>query len=238
MKNPIFVGNVKKMKIHREGHRILLILLISLFIINLSYYSFLKKEDWVSWLVSGLSFCFFLMIMHFFRKPERIVEKNSNKIYSPADGTIVAIEEVEENSFFKETRLQVSIFMSPLNMHMNLFPLSGVVDFVKHERGKHWVAWIPKSSKENERTSVVIRHENETQIMVRQIAGAVARRIVTYCQTGARVMQGDELGFIKFGSRVDLFLPVDMELKVKLDQKVHANKTLIASFKSEAFEID
>jgi phosphatidylserine decarboxylase len=171
------------------------------------------------------------MILHFFRKPERIVEKNKNKIYAPADGTIVAIEEVEENTYFKETRLQISIFMSPLNMHMNLFPLSGVVDFVKHEGGKHWVAWIPKSSKENERTSVVIRHENEIQIMVRQIAGAVARRIVTYCKTGGEVIQGDELGFIKFGSRVDLFLPVEMKLKVKLDQKVQANKTLIASFK-------
>lgn len=231
MKNPIFVGNVMKMKIHREGHRILLILLISLLIINLTYYSFFKKEEWVSWVVSGLSLCFFLMIMHFFRKPERIVEKNKNSIYSPADGTIVAIEEVEENSYFRETRLQVSIFMSPLNMHMNLFPLSGIVDFVEHERGKHWVAWIPKSSKENERTSVVIRHKNDIQIMVRQIAGAVARRIVTYCKTGTEVIQGDELGFIKFGSRVDMFLPLDMELNVKLDQKVQANKTLIASFK-------
>lgn len=219
------------MKIHKEGHRILSVLIIALVLINITYYLFFKKEDWVSYLVSGLSFLFFLNVLHFFRRPERKILKNENRIFAPADGTIVAIEEVEENLYFNETRLQVSIFMSPLNVHMNLYPISGVVDFVKHERGMHWVAWIPKSSRDNERTSVVIKHENGTSIMVRQIAGAVARRIVTYCNPQSKVAQGEELGFIKFGSRVDMFLPKGMNINVELDQKVKANSSIIASFK-------
>jgi len=218
-------------KIHKEGHRILSVLIIALVLINITYYLFFKKEDWVSYLVSGLSFLFFLNVLHFFRRPERKILKNENRIFAPADGTIVAIEEVEENLYFNETRLQVSIFMSPLNVHMNLYPISGVVDFVKHERGMHWVAWIPKSSRDNERTSVVIKHENGTSIMVRQIAGAVARRIVTYCNPQSKVAQGEELGFIKFGSRVDMFLPKGMNINVELDQKVKANSSIIASFK-------
>ncbi len=219
------------MKIHKEGHRILSVLIITLVLINITYYLFFKKEDWVSYLVSGLSFLFFLNVLHFFRSPKRKILKNENGIFAPADGTIVAIEEVEENLYFNETRLQVSIFMSPLNVHMNLYPISGVVDFVKHERGMHWVAWSPKSSRENERTSVVIKHENGTSIMVRQIAGAVARRIVTYCNPQSEVAQGEELGFIKFGSRVDLFLPKEMNINVELDQKVKVNSSIIASFK-------
>ncbi len=219
------------MKIHKEGHRILLILFIVLVLLNISYYSFYKKEDWVSYLITGLSVLFFLNVLHFFRSPKRRILKNENGIFAPADGSIVAIEEVKEDLYFNETRLQISIFMSPLNVHMNLYPISGVVDFVEHERGMHWVAWIPKSSRENERTSVVITHENGVSIMVRQIAGAVARRIVTYCKPNLKVAQGEELGFIKFGSRVDLFLPKEMNINVELDQKVKANSTVIASFK-------
>ena len=219
------------MKIHKEGHRILLILFIVLVLLNISYYSFYKKEDWVSYLITGLSVLFFLNVLHFFRSPKRRILKNENGIFAPADGSIVAIEEVKEDLYFNETRLQISIFMSPLNVHMNLYPISGVVDFVKHERGMHWVAWIPKSSRDNERTSVVITHENGVSIMVRQIAGAVARRIVTYCKPNLKVAQGEELGFIKFGSRVDLFLPKEMNINVELDQKVKANSTVIASFK-------
>ncbi len=219
------------MRIHKEGHRILCVLFIVLILFNITYYSFYKKEDWVSYLVTGLSLLFLLSVLHFFRSPKRRVLKDEKMIYAPADGTIVAIEEVEEDLYFNETRLQVSIFMSPLNVHMNLYPISGVVDFVKHERGMHWVAWIPKSSRENERTSVVITHENGVSIMVRQIAGAVARRIVTYCKPNFKVAQGEELGFIKFGSRVDLFLPKGMNINVELDQKVKANSSIIASFK-------
>ena len=221
------------MKIHKEGHRILSVLFIVLVFFNIFYYLFYKKDDWVSYLVTGLSILLYLNVLHFFRSPKRKILKDENGIFAPADGTIVAIEEVEEKLYFNETRLQVSIFMSPLNTHMNLYPISGVVDFVKHEQGMHWVAWIPKSSRDNERTSIVITHKNGVSIMVRQIAGAVARRIVTYCKPNFKVAQGEELGFIKFGSRVDMFLPKEMKINVELDQKVKANSSIIASFKEQ-----
>ena len=173
-----------------------------------------------------LFFCYI-----FFRSPKRNINPDENLVFSPADGTVVAIEEVLEDQYFHEKRIQVSIFMSPLNVHVNFCPVSGQVEYVNHEPGNHLVAYHPKSSIENERTSVVIKHENGTKLMVRQIAGALARRIVTYCKPEKGVRQGDQLGFIKFGSRVDLFLPLDVKCSVELDQKVKGNKTVIAIIK-------
>ena len=219
------------MRIYREGYRILVILLILLVLINLALLPVHHGMGWIFYGLVASSIIFYLLVVYFFRKPKRNIIPDDNKVFSPADGTIVAIEEVMENLYYHEKRLQVSIFMSPLNIHVNFYPISGIVDYVNHEEGFHWVAWHPKSSKENERTSVVIKHENGNIIMVRQIAGAVARRIITYSKAEKVVKQGDQLGFIKFGSRVDVFLPLNTNLNVKLDDKVKGNKTILANFK-------
>ena len=153
---------------------------------------------------------------------------NEEQVFSPADGTIVAIEEIEENAYFNCKMRQISVFMSPLNTHINHFPVSGKVVYKQHDPGNYWVAWHPKSSSENERTSIVIQNEAGTELMVRQIAGAVARRIVTYPNLKDICKQGEELGFIKFGSRVDIFLPLEIETLVTLHQKVKSKKTLLA----------
>lgn len=157
--------------------------------------------------------------------------KDSKKVYAPADGVVVSIEETYEEEFLKEKRKLVSIFMSPLNVHMNLFPVSGTIVYNKYHPGKYLVAWHPKSSKENERTTIVTEMEDGTRILVRQIAGAVARRIVNYAEEGLSVNQGDELGFIKFGSRVDVFLPMDAEINATIDQVTRAGISIIATFK-------
>lgn len=218
------------MTIHREGYRIIVLFLLALIVVNIVFIPFHHFRGWLFYLISGGSAFFFLFVILFFRKPKRSVKFNSNHILAPADGSIVAIEEVLEELYFHDSRLQVSIFMSPLNIHMNFCSISGTVEYMNHEPGNYWVAWHPKSSKENERTSIVIKHSNGIPILIRQIAGAVARRIVTYLKPGNEVQQGDELGFIKFGSRVDIFLPLNVKLNVGLDQKVKGNKTVIASF--------
>jgi len=164
----------------------------------------------------------------FFRMPEREVEPDPVLVYSPADGEVVVIEETFENEYFRDNRLQISIFMSPLNMHSNKYPISGKVKYVRYHPGKKIVAWHPKSSELNERSTIVVESENGTEIMIRQIAGAVARRIVTYSKEGDIVRQGDELGFIKFGSRVDVFLPAGTLAEVPLMEQVRANRTVIA----------
>ena len=219
------------MVIHREGYRILIILFILLVLINLALFSVHHGTGWFFYGLLASSIIFYLLVVYFFRKPKRNFTPDDNKIFSPADGTVVAIEEVMEDLYYHEKRLQVSIFMSPLNVHVNYYPISGIVDYVNHEQGFHWVAWHPKSSKENERTSIVIKHKNGNDIMVRQIAGAVARRIVTYSKVEKAVKQGDQLGFIKFGSRVDVFLPLNTNLNIKLDDKVKGNNTILADFK-------
>ena len=211
--------------IHREGHRMLIVLGIILIVVNVGV-----SLTWpgLLWIFSLASVVFFALVLQFFRNPTRSIPKVDDQlIYAPADGQVVVIEEAEETEYFNSKRLQVSIFMSPLNVHVNRNPLSGEVRYLKHHPGKYLVAWHPKSSTENERTTVVIKN-GQTEVLLRQIAGAMAKRIRNYLSIGDRITQGSEMGFIKFGSRVDLFLPLDAEVKVNIGDKVKGNKTVIA----------
>lgn len=214
------------MIIHKEGISILIKLLLGLSIVCLGIFY------WIPSIYTGalvLSSVLFLLVLQFFRNPNRqILSPNDNKIYAPADGKVVVIEEAVENEYFKDKRLQVSIFMSPLNVHVNRNPISGIVNYIKHHEGKYLVAWHPKSSSENERTTVVIENEG-AEVLLRQIAGAVAKRIVNYLEEGDQVIQGRDMGFIKFGSRVDLFLPIGTKINVEIGDKVKGNRTVIAS---------
>ena len=213
------------MTIHKEGRHLLLTVASILVLLNI-----LLAESLAGyyWLFLAVSIILFLLVMQFFRHPERTIEVKDNRlVYAPADGRIVAIEETKESEYLKDRRLQVSIFMSPLNVHVNRNPVSGEVKYVKHHPGKYLVASHPKSSTENERTTVVIDGDRAA-ILLRQIAGAMARRIVTYLEPGRQVEQGGELGFIKFGSRVDVFLPLDAEVLVKIEDRVKGNKTVLA----------
>jgi phosphatidylserine decarboxylase len=216
------------MSIHKEGYKILIFGFITLLILNIVVGIVWSDHLLFKWLFLILSFLFYIFILFFFRLPERNLEPEHGLVYSPADGKVVVIEETEENEYFKDTRLQVSIFMSPFNMHSNRYPVSGKVKYVIYHPGKNMVAWHPKSSEYNERSSIVIETNDGKEILVRQIAGAMARRIVTYAKKDQEVTQGDELGFIKFGSRVDVFLPVGTEIEVPILQHVRANKSIIA----------
>ena len=216
------------MKIHREGRFILLTSFMVLLLLNLLVAHYNEPSYWRQ-TFHFLSIVFFLLLLNFFRYPKRLYKGDlEGTVVAPADGTIVAIEEVEENEWFKERRLQVSIFMTIFNVHANWVPFAGVVMYAKHHNGRFMAAYLPKSSTENERSSVVIRSEKGEEVLVRQVAGALARRIVTYPKKRKNYSINDELGFIKFGSRVDLFLPLDAELFVEMDQKVKGNKTKIA----------
>lgn len=213
------------MKIHKEGYKILIVGAIALAIVNAIVFWLIPNWLTLSYIVTGV---LFLLILQFFRSPWReIMMPNDNLVYAPADGKIVAIEEVNEDEYFEDKRIQISIFMSPTNVHVNRNPIGGTVNYFRYHPGKYLVAWHPKSSTENERTTIVIGN-GETEILLRQIAGAVAKRIVNYLNVGEKVQQGDEMGFIKFGSRVDLFLPLDAKINVKLNQKVKGNRTVIA----------
>ncbi len=213
------------MKIHKEGHKILICLALTLAVINTLVYWYVPQ---LLLAINVLSVLFFLLVLQFFRSPKReIVIPNENVVFAPADGKIVAIEEVQENEYFEDKRIQISIFMSPTNVHVNRNPISGTVNYFKYHPGKYLVAWHPKSSTENERTTVVIDN-GEVEILLRQIAGAVAKRIVNYLEEGEKVIQGKEMGFIKFGSRVDLFLPLSANIQVSLNQKVKGNRTVLA----------
>ncbi|MEL7021263.1 MAG: phosphatidylserine decarboxylase family protein [Bacteroidota bacterium] len=213
------------MKIHREGRRILTSLAILLAICNVIIFYFFPFALQISGIISLI---LFLAVLQFFRNPKReITLTDDNIVYAPADGKIVVIEETNETEYFNAKRLQVSIFMSPTNVHVNRNPISGTVNYFKYHPGRYLVAWHPKSSTENERTTTVI-DTGETEIMMRQIAGALAKRIVNYLEVGDKVEQGKDMGFIKFGSRVDLFLPLDAKIEVEMGQKVKGNKTVIA----------
>lgn len=213
------------MTIHKEGHHLLLTLASILVLLNILLMDSLAGYYW---LFLAASTILFLLVLQFFRHPERTVEVvDGQLVYAPADGRVVAIEETEEPEYFQDRRLQISIFMSPLNVHVNRNPVGGEVKYVRHHPGKYLVASHPKSSAENERTTIVIDC-GQAVILLRQIAGAMARRIVTYLEPGRRVEQGGELGFIKFGSRVDVFLPLDTEVLVKIDDRVKGNKTVLA----------
>jgi len=214
---------------HREGQKIILFsfLLIGVSIILAHFFIDIA---WLKLTVQILDLIILIIILQFFRNPKRLAKKDFNEILSPVDGKVVVIEEVEEKEYFKDKRRQVSIFMSPVNVHVTRYPASGSITFSKYHPGKYLVAWHPKSSEENERTTVVIKTPKFGEILYRQIAGALARRIVNYAEEGESVQQGDDAGFIKFGSRVDLFLPLDCQINVKLNQKVKGAGTCIATF--------
>lgn len=218
------------MKFHKEGIPSLIITLIVITIINFLTFYFFNTYPIIVWLGYLLSAFLLITILQFFRSPKREIIINENHIIAPADGKVVVIEQVTETEYFKDNRLQISIFMSPTNVHINRYPVSGIVKYSKYHPGLFLVAWHPKSSTENERTTIVVEHKNGQQVLFRQIAGALARRIVNYAKEGDIAVQGDEFGFIKFGSRVDLLLPLNVKVNVNLDQKVFGRQTIIASF--------
>lgn len=218
------------MTIHKEGYAIIVITLIILGALNIIAHYFLPENRLAQNLGYIISALLFLLILQFFRSPSRPLEPNENLIIAPADGKVVVIEEVEEPEYFKGKRRQVSIFMSPLNVHVNWYPISGEIKYLKYHPGEYLVAWHPKSSTLNERTTIVLQNEQGKEILVRQIAGAVARRIVYYGKERQKVIQGEQLGFIKFGSRLDVYLPLDAEVLVKLEQSVKGSSTVIAKF--------
>jgi phosphatidylserine decarboxylase len=218
------------MRIHPEGYTSIGIGAIVFAVINLLSFYFLGNHwPWLSWLIFAVTLGVFLFLISFFRVPSRHRTTGENLIIAPADGKVVVIEEVEDAEYFKGKRLQISVFMSPANVHQNLNPISGEVVYNQYHKGKYLVAWHPKSSTENERHSIVIRQGNR-EVLVKQIAGALAKRIVNYTKVGQKVAQSDEYGFIKFGSRVDLLLPVGTQVKVQLNQKVQGGVTVLAEF--------
>lgn len=212
---------------HKEGYKIILIAVVLLLVSILAIDTFIEI-GWLRKIISIVFIGLFILILQFFRNPKRVTELNENNIISPVDGKVVVIEEVYEPEFFKDKRLQVSIFMSPLNVHVTRYPISGKVVLSKYHPGKYLVAWHPKASEENERTTIVIENKTIGKVLYRQIAGALARRIVNYATVGEIVEQGTDAGFIKFGSRVDLFLPLDTKIKVELNQKVSGGESVIA----------
>jgi phosphatidylserine decarboxylase len=216
------------MSIHKEGYRILITGFLILLLINIAADVFISDNMIIKWGIGFCSIMLFIFLLFFFRLPSRELEPNHGLIYAPADGKVVVIEETEEEEYFKDQRIQISIFMSAFNMHSNKYPVSGHIKYVAYHAGQKMVAWHPKSSVLNERSTVVIETIGGVEILVRQIAGAVARRIVTYSNLNQEVKQGDELGFIKFGSRVDVFLPIGTEIEIPIFHEVRANKSVIA----------
>lgn len=215
---------------HKEGHKIIFITLV--FVVG----SFFLIDEFAAneWLRKGLMIAvlvFFVLILQFFRNPERQTQVQDKCVLAPVDGKVVVIETVHENEVFKDKRIQVSVFMSPINVHVTRYPISGNISYSKYHPGKYLVAWHPKASEENERTTVVVENETFGKVLYRQIAGALAKRIVNYATLNTKAIQGADSGFIKFGSRVDLFLPLDAEIKVELNQKVRGGESVIAEMK-------
>ena len=226
------IRKLKDYRIHREGTEIIIVSFVILALLNFPLWYFLPELFCLDTVVAFGSVVLFLLIVNFFRSPKRIFPGDvENVVVAPADGEVVVIEKVYEPDHFKDERIQVSIFMSPLNVHANWYPVDGVVTRAEHHKGKFHRAWLPKASTENERSLVVIKMENGKEILVRQVAGAMARRIVTYASAGEECFIDQHLGFIKFGSRVDVYLPLDAEIKVELEQKTVGNETVIANFK-------
>lgn len=213
---------------HKEGAQTILLGTVITAIVLLLSDKFIDT-NWIKMSIQIVTLFLLIIILQFFRNPKRAVISNENQILAPVDGKVVVIEEVYEGEYFKEKRIQVSIFMSPLNVHVTRYGLSGIVKFSKYHPGKFLVAWHPKASEENERTTIVIENKTFGEILYRQIAGALARRIVNYAEEGMQVIQGEDAGFIKFGSRVDLFLPLGTTINVGLNQKAIGGKTIIAT---------
>lgn len=219
------------MTIHREGKKLLISSLLIVLVINGAMAYFFPDAVYAREIVIGITSLFYLIILQFFRVPKRITPVNDKCVIAPADGKVVVIEETVETEYFKGPRRQVSIFMSPLNVHVNFNPISGIVSYFKYHPGKYLVAWHPKSSTENERTTVVVKDNSGTEVLFRQIAGALAKRICWYVKEGDVVSQGTEFGFIKFGSRIDIYLPLDAEILVNLNDKPVGGETVIAVLK-------
>ncbi|MDN3665993.1 phosphatidylserine decarboxylase family protein [Algibacter miyuki] len=212
---------------HKEGNKIILITLIVVVALFLLIDGFIAIY-WLRTLLMITVLAFLIIILQFFRNPKRHTTLDTKNVVSPVDGKVVVIEEVFEKEYFKEKRLQVSVFMSPINVHVTRYPIGGNVVFSKYHPGKFLVAWHPKASEENERTTVVVENETYGKVLYRQIAGALAKRIVNYAKVDDKAIQGADSGFIKFGSRVDLFLPLDTKIKVELNQKVRGGESVIA----------
>lgn len=217
------------MTIHREGYKSIAIAAIIFVIINLVTFQFLTTDSLFFWPILIITLGLFLFLVSFFRIPNRTKTFGDNKIIAPADGKVVVIEETHDTEYFNGKRLQISVFMSPANVHQNHCPAAGEVVYNKYHKGKYLVAWDPKSSTENERHSIVINH-NGKEVLVKQIAGALAKRIVNYLNVGQKVAQNEELGFIKFGSRVDLLLPVGTKVNVNLNETVKGGVTVLAEW--------
>jgi len=214
---------------HKEGHTIILIFLFAV-IADILLLEYILDDGLIKLILQSVSILILLLILQFFRNPVRNTIINEKHIISPVDGKVVNIEKVYEKEYFKDERLQVSIFMSPFNVHVTRYPISGKVNFSKYHPGEYLVAWHPKSSEKNERTTIVLENEVVGEILYRQIAGALARRIVNYAEVGENVTQGKDAGFIKFGSRVDLFLPVDSILNIEINQHVRGGEDIISEF--------
>jgi phosphatidylserine decarboxylase len=212
---------------HKEGFKTILItgLIVVAGILITDHF---VSNIWIQKPLMILFLLFFLLILQFFRDPNRKTALNDLHVIAPADGKVVVIEDVEEKEYFKGKRKQISIFMSPLNVHVTRYPVSGVVKYSKYHPGKYLVAWHPKSSEDNERTSIVVENKTLGEVMYRQVAGALARRIVNYASVGQQVVQGTDAGFIKFGSRLDIFVPLDFEIRVGLNESVRGGETVIA----------
>lgn len=216
-------------KFHKEGYTSLALCVLFIFVTNAILHYYLPETRWLLWLWYAFSAFIFAVIVQFFRSPQRNWVINPNQIICPADGKVVVIEEVDEPEYLKTKCVQVSIFMSPVNVHINRNPVSGMVKYFKYHPGKYLVAWHPKSSTENERTTTVVETNNGVQVLYRQIAGALARRIVWYLKEGDNVTQSQQFGFIKFGSRVDIFLPLGTKINVNLQQVVKGGVTVLAT---------
>ena len=213
---------------HKEGHKII-ILFLSITIIDILIVEYFIENSTLKIFIQILSLLILVLILQFFRNPKRNTVISDDKILSPVDGKVVIIKKVFEKEYFKDERLQISVFMSPINVHVTRYPSSGEIVFSKYHPGDYLVAWHPKSSEKNERTTIVLKTKTFGEILYRQIAGALARRIVNYAKVGTNAIQGEDAGFIKFGSRVDLFLPLDSKVKVKLNQKVIGGETVISN---------
>ena len=223
------IKRLKNIRIHREGTEILLVSLLLLLLINVPLWYFLPSCVVFNSIVSVFTITIYLLMVNFFRSPIRHFQGDSeNIVVAPADGKVVVIEDVYEPDHFKANRKMVSIFMSPMNVHANWYPVDGVVTRVEHQKGKFHKAWLPKASTENERSLVVIKMPNGEELLMRQVAGAMARRIVTYSSVGEECLIDQHMGFIKFGSRVDVYLPLDAEIKVKIGECVRGSETIIA----------
>jgi phosphatidylserine decarboxylase len=220
------------MTVHKEGYKTIAIAALAFALINLPSFHYISPNgqwQWLSWAIFLITLAAFLFLISFFRVPNRSLTRGENLVICPADGKVVVIEEAFDEEYFKDRRLQVSIFMSPANVHRNINPISGEVVYNQYHKGKYLVAWHPKSSTENERHSVVLRN-GHGEILVKQIAGAMARRIVNYLTVGEKIEQSAEMGFIKFGSRVDVLLPLGAKVQVKLNQVVQGGVTVLASW--------